>query len=121
METQSMTTREKLANAPGFTRIPHKLADLFYSGQLTRTEAQILMVIARLTLGFDMAKNEIGGSRISALTGISKPNIWRAVDRLEELKIIRVARREFDGRKVKGANSYAINPLYLGEVKYGDR
>lgn len=126
MTAQSMsetlkTRKEKLRDASGFTRLPHGLADLIYGGTLSRDDIRVLLAITRMTLGYNRPGNEIGGGTLSELTGIPVRNIWRVVNRLEHLQIIKVTRRKIEerrGHEERRANKYAINPSYFGDQKF---
>jgi phage replication O-like protein O len=116
-QSNELTRREKLATSKGFSRIPHPLADIMYSGQLNQRELRVLLVIIRMTLGFDRRETEIGGAMFSELTGIPIKKIWKILDRLHFLDIIEREARFYDKSGNRSANAYSISRKYLGDLR----
>lgn len=83
--------------APNFTQTPNILFDEWLP-QLKLVELRVLMVILRKTFGWQKIKDRISLRQLEKLTGSQRRDIIKAVDRLEELGLIK--------KDVSGQNGY---------------
>lgn len=90
----------------GYTRIANELLEALARIRINGEARQCLDVILRKTYGFQKKKDRISLSQFFALTGISKINICRAIDKLIKMNIIII---EKDNRK---GNFYLIQKDY---------
>jgi phage replication O-like protein O len=54
----------------GFTRVPHALLDALLLAELPRPQLLVVLAVARLTLGYGRASDEIGLTQLAAVTGM---------------------------------------------------
>jgi phage replication O-like protein O len=71
-----------------FTKYPNRILDALCSVRLPGEAEQVLKTIARLTYGYHKDKAEISMSLFHKKTGIYPPNVNRAINALESMKII---------------------------------
>jgi phage replication O-like protein O len=72
----------------GYTRLANELLDALLLAGLTARQWAVVMAVVRKTYGFNKKSDEIGLSQLSAITGIDKAHVSRAVRELEGLKVL---------------------------------
>ncbi len=72
----------------GYVGIANELAEAFGRTRIPGEASQVLWIIIRKTYGFNKKKDWISLSQFSELTGIKKPNIVRALEKLLKMNII---------------------------------
>lgn len=74
----------------GYTQIAHELLEKLSKTQINGTQANILFFIFRYTYGFHRKSHELGNAFIAEGTAIRKDQVKRELNRLIEMKIIKV-------------------------------
>lgn len=92
--------------SPNYTQIPNDILDKLMP-RLSPTEFKIIMCLARLTLGWHVECAEASLSELSALSGLSRRTIQRAIIELESLGLIAVSRERLDAKSC-AINIYAL-------------
>ncbi len=84
---------------PKFTPVPHEVIDTHLSS-LSESEVKVLLVILRLTHGWNRESQSVSLSRMGKLSGLSKGSCSDAVKSLEVRELIRATRNstEENGR-----------------------
>lgn len=87
----------------GYTTIANELLDALCRIRVPGEATQVLMAILRKTYGFKRKEDEIALSQICAITGLDRPTVCRAINKLVEMNLI--------GKKANGkkGNILAIN------------
>lgn len=92
----------------GYTRISNELLQALAQCRLTSYEWSVLMIIARMTYGYQVKKKKISYAYIAKHTNISKRNVIRAVKALNDKVIVGLKREE----GAKALNEMWINKDY---------
>lgn len=74
----------------GYTPIAHELLEALSKARINGSQANILMFIFRYTYGFHRKNHEMGNAFIAEGTGIRKDQVKRELNRLIEMKIVKV-------------------------------
>jgi phage replication O-like protein O len=74
----------------GYTLLAHEIIESLYKSRINGTQANIILFVIRYTYGFHRKCHELGNAFIADGTGIRKDTIKKEVNRLIEMKILRV-------------------------------
>ncbi|WP_348624254.1 replication protein [Paenibacillus peoriae] len=74
----------------GYTLIAHELLEALYKTRINGSQANIIMFIFRFTYGFHRKSHELGNAFISEGTGIRKDQVKREINKLIDMKIVKV-------------------------------
>jgi phage replication O-like protein O len=89
----------------GFTRIANEIVERLASYRISGEEWMILLTILRKTYGYQKKEDLISISQFYEATGLAKPSICRAINKLIKKNVI--------NKKAKGEISlYSFNKLY---------
>jgi phage replication O-like protein O len=80
----------------GYTKIADEILDKLAGIRVPGEAMQVLLVIIRKTYGFDKKHDWIALSQFLEITGIQKPHVRRAINKLCAMKIICVAKKGND-------------------------
>ncbi|OGC78296.1 hypothetical protein A2619_03990 [candidate division WWE3 bacterium RIFOXYD1_FULL_39_9] len=97
-----MEIEDKLKKT-GFVAISNEIAEALARTNLSEYESRSLWVILRKTYGWNKNSDLISIGQFAKITGKDGANIFRAIRRLEDKKIVLVNNKE-------RINSYSINP-----------
>ena len=80
----------------GYTRIANELIEQFARIRISGEAMQILWVIIRKTYGYKKKSDRIAILQFSQATGIKRSNVCRAINKLTEMGVISVIKKEND-------------------------
>lgn len=106
MTTQTLNNFPSPQLEDGYIRISNELWDALCRTRIPGEERQILDVIFRKTYGFNKKTDAIPLSQFEAATGLKRSTVCRAINSLEEKRLISLKRET--GR----VTIYGINKLY---------
>lgn len=72
----------------GYTKIANEIMEALCKIRINGEAIQILFVIFRKTYGYNKKEDVISLSQFSVLTGLKRPNICRAINKLKQMNII---------------------------------
>ncbi len=72
----------------GFIPIPNKIMDALLKIRIPGEARQVLDAILRKTYGWDKSEDEISLSQFEEMTGLPRPSICRAINKLSKMNII---------------------------------
>lgn len=88
----------------GYVKIANEIMDALARIRIPGEAQQVLMVIIRKTYGFNKKEDYIPLSQFVAATGLPKPSVVRAVNKLVNMKIISISKKANEG-----ITNYMIN------------
>lgn len=94
-------------NGTGYMMVANDIWDAFCKSRFSGEEHQVIDVIMRKTWGFNKQQDHIALSQFVEMTGINKPNLVRAIKKLEDKNVIIVIKN--DNRK---GNLYSLNKQF---------
>jgi len=89
----------------GYTRIANEILDRLATYRISGEEWMILLTILRKTYGFDKKEDKISISQFYKATGLAKPSICRAINKLVKKNVINKKATAF-------ITIYSFNKLY---------
>jgi phage replication O-like protein O len=84
----------------GYTKIANEIMDALCHIRIAGEERQVLDVIIRKTYGWNKCEDAIALSQFVEMTGIKKPHVVNAINRLLYKNIISVTKNSNDGTNV---------------------
>lgn len=84
---ESSSVKNKLST--GYTRVPNSILMEMVSGDLSRNEIRILLLVARMTISFNRPMVPLSKGVIERMTGIQGRAILEAIQSLEKAGLIR--------------------------------
>jgi phage replication O-like protein O len=91
----------------GYTAIANELFDALCSIRVNGEARQVLDVIFRKTYGFNKKEDRIALSQFVENTGMSKPKVCRSINKLKDMNLIVVTKKENDD------NIFRVNKDYV--------
>lgn len=77
----------------GYTKIANELLDALCNIRIPGEAMQVFLVIMRKTYGYNKKTDAIALSQFAFMTGLAKPHIIRAIDKLKAMNIIFAAKK----------------------------
>lgn len=112
----ALTTEEKLSG--GFSMMPNALIMAFISGEIDKSEFQILCLIVRLSIGYQKEFAELSLNQIAKLTGFQTTRISTLLKTLAEKEaIVRISGDSKKPNKLSLSNKYKSNIINSPNVK----
>jgi len=90
-----------------FTKLSNELLEALSKIRIPGEAMQVLLVVMRLTYGWNRKEWPIGNKEFVELTGITKTHIQRAIDRLQSMNLIKVTKK-----------GYKLTPTYCIQKDY---
>ena len=95
-----------------YTKVPNCIFDI---EGLNVYERIILLYVIRRTIGFNKNSDGISLSQFTKYTGLSKPTILKAIDKLKDLRLLKVSKQtNITGGKHYNRYTPLVNEIYKG-------
>ena len=101
----------------GYTRIANELLDALARIRIPGEARQVLDVIIRLTYGYQRKETSIALEEFVRRTEIKKPNVVRAIKRLQEMGLITVIKKDNERKfDLESIGKYSINKNFEKQI-----